>query len=244
MRQNLNFLKGALLDQLLELQEPCPLKNQGCPVVDELRRLKQEVKGLQELSNTDTLTGLFNFRYLLTALEGEMERTRRTGLSTGLIMIDLDNFKQINDTYGHESGNKALQWCSRIWRENIRRIDIPCRYGGEEFAIILPGARLPQAVRTAERLRALLVNSPVNLDSELARLTASFGVDAYTVRESLSVEAFVKRTDHFLLEAKAKGRNCVCYKEIKRTVAPTEITDKEREALFITRRSARQARQG
>ena len=232
-------MKGAPLDQHLELREPCPLKNQGCPVVDELRRLKQEVKRLQALSNTDTLTGLFNFRYLLTALEGEMERTRRTGLSTAFIMIDLDNFKRINDTYGHESGNRALHWTSRIWRENIRRIDIPCRYGGEEFAIILPGARLPQAIRTAERLRALLVDSPVNLNNELVRLTASFGVDAYRGRENLSVEAFIKRTDHFLLKAKAKGRNCVCYEEINTTIAPTEITDKEREALYATGRSAR-----
>jgi len=224
------------LDQLLELQESCPLKKQGCPVVDGLRRLKKEVKRLQELSQTDTLTGFFNFRYLLTALEGEMERTRRTGLSTGFIMIDLDNFKHVNDTFGHESGNKALQWSSRIWRENIRRIDIPCRYGGEEFAIILPGTRLPQAVRTAERLRILLVDSPVNLNGEPARLTASFGVDTYKGRENLSVEAFINRTDHFLLEAKAKGRNCICHEEIKSIAAPTEITHEEKEALSITRR--------
>ena len=227
------------MDQPLQLHEPCPLKNQGCPVVDELRRLKEEVKSLQELSQTDTLTGFYNFRYLLTALEGEMERTRRTGLSTALIMIDLDNFKLINDTYGHESGNKALQWSSRIWRENIRRIDIPCRYGGEEFAVILPGARLPQGVRTAERLRVVLGNSPVNLNSEVVRLTASFGVDTYGGRENLSVEAFIKRTDQFLLKAKAKGRNRVCYEESKTTVTPTEITDKERQALFMTRQSAR-----
>lgn len=232
------FLKGFPLDQLLDLQEPCPLKNQGCPVVDELLRLKEEVKRLQELSRTDPLTGFFNFRYFLTALEAEMERTRRTGLSTALIMIDLDHFKWINDTYGHESGNKALQWASRIWRKNIRRIDIPCRYGGEEFTIILPGTRLPQAARAAERLRVLLMNSPIKLNSKLVTLTASSGVDVYKGRENFSIEAFIKRTDHFLLEAKQKGRNCVYYEE-RRTVALTQVTDKEREALFTTRQPAR-----
>lgn len=97
------------MDQVLELDKRCPLNSQRCPLFDEFQRLKKENKKLRELSITDPLTGFYNFRYMLTALEGEMERTRRTGLPTGLIMTDLDNFKQINDTYDHESGNKALR---------------------------------------------------------------------------------------------------------------------------------------
>lgn len=220
------------MDQFRELQESCPLKNQECPVIDELRRLKEDCKRLQELSQTDALTGYFNFRYLLSALEGEMERTQRTGLFTSLVMIDLDYFKQINDTYGHESGNKALQWSTDIWRENIRRIDIACRYGGEEFAIILPGTRLPRAVHVAERLRIALADSPVELDGELVRLTASFGVDVYKGRENLSAKAFIERTDRFVFEGKAKGRNCVCFEEQEIAVVPTGVTDEEKKALF------------
>jgi diguanylate cyclase (GGDEF)-like protein len=228
-----------VLDQPLDLQEKCPSNNQECPVFDEVRHLREECKRLQELTQVDTLTGLFNFRYLMMALEGEMERTRRTGLSTGLIMSDLDHFKRINDTYGHECGNKALQWIGNIWHEKLRRIDMACRYGGEEFVVILPGTRLPQAIRAAERLRFALQSSPVKLNGKLVRLTASFGVDAYRGRKKLTVETFIKQTDHFLLEAKARGRNRVCYDENKITVAMEGLTPDEREALFATRRPER-----
>ena len=218
------------MDRFSEPQEACPLANKECPLVHEIRRLKQECERLQELSQIDTLTGFFNFYYLLNVLEGEMERARRTGLSTSLLMIDMDHFKQINDSFGHECGNKALRWATKIWRENIRRIDIPCRYGGEEFAVILPGIHLSHAVRTAERLRLLLANSHINLNGELVKLTASFGVDVYR-GENLSVKAFIERTDHFLLKAKKAGRNCVCHKEI--SIPSTEITEEERKALLI-----------
>jgi len=227
------------LDQLLDLQGKCPSTNQECPVFDEVRRLREECKRLQELTQVDTLTGLFNFRYLMVALEGEMERTRRTDLSTGLIMSDLDHFKRINDTHGHECGNEALQWIGKIWHEKLRRIDMACRYGGEEFVVILPGTRLPQAIRAAERLRFALENSPVKLNGKLVRLTASFGVDAYRGRKKLTVETFIKQADHFLLEAKARGRNRVCYDENKLTEAVEGLTLDEREALFATRRPER-----
>ena len=227
------------MDQLLNLPERCPLDSQECPVFDEVLRLREECKQLRELTQIDTLTGLFNLRYLLKALEGEMERTRRTGLTTGLIMSDLDHFKRINDIHGHECGNKALQWLSSIWRENLRRIDMACRYGGEEFVIILPGTRLPQAIHAAERLRLALENSPIKLNGKRVRLTASFGVDSYRGRKKLSVEKFIKRADRFLLEAKTKGRNRVCYDEDKITVAMEGLTHEEREALFATRRPER-----
>ncbi len=227
------------MDQLLDLQGKCPSNNQECPVFDEVRRLREECKRLQELTQVDTLTGLFNFRYLMVALEGEMERTRRTGLSTGLIMSDLDHFKRINDTHGHECGNEALQWIGKIWHGKLRRIDMACRYGGEEFVIILPGTRLPQAIQAAERLRSALESSPVKLNGKLVRLTASFGVDAYRGRKKLTVETFIKQTDHFLLEAKANGRNRVCYDESKITAAMEGLTLDEREALFATRRPER-----
>ena len=169
---------------------------------------------------------------MLEALESELERTRRTGVHTGLIMIDLDHFKRLNDDYGHEAGNKALQWSSSLWRSNIRRIDMPCRYGGEEFSIILPGSRLTQVARAAERLRAALVGAPLRLNGDVVSLTASFGVDAYGEKEDLTVEEFIKRTDRYLLEAKSKGRNRVCFDENKVRVLSTEVMADEREALI------------
>jgi diguanylate cyclase (GGDEF)-like protein len=98
---------------------------------------------------------------------------------------------------------------------------------------------LPQAIRAAERLRLALENSPVKLNGKLVNLTASFGVDAYRGRQKLTVETFIKQTDHFLLEAKARGRNRVCYDENKITVAMEGLTLDEREALFATRRPER-----
>lgn len=228
-------LEGSTLGQRLNKSESCPLGAHDCPFFAELERLKQECKALAELSQTDPLTGLYNFRYLIGALEREMERTRRTGLPTGIIIIDLDYFKRVNDTYGHQSGNEALKWAAKIWRKTLRRFDILCRYGGEEFAVILPGTRLPQAVLTAERLRSILASSPIGFDGQEITLTASFGVDIFNIREKLTVDDFIKRADGYLREAKAKGRNQVCYEEIKTTSVPSEVTGEERAALFITR---------
>ena len=213
----------------------CPARVKKCPVLKELVALKEECKRLREMIRKDTLTGYFNFGYLLEALGGEMERTRRTGLPTGLIMIDIDHFKRINDTFGHEVGNKALKWCAQVWKNNIRRIDIPCRYGGEEFAIILPSTRLPHAVRAAERLREAIADAPLDLGNIQVSLTASFGVDVYTASEALEPKEFISRADQLLLSAKETGRNCVRYPGKKVGSASTELTQEEREALFRKR---------
>lgn len=210
----------------------CPLGAQDCPVCDKARQLQEECDRLQELVHTDHLTGFFNRRHLMKALDQEMERTRRTGLPTGLIMVDLDYFKRINDTFGHQAGDEALKWSTSLWRANLRRIDIPCRYGGEEFAIILPGTRLGTSVRVAKRLQAVLQNSPVVLNGQEVFLTASLGVDTFTSQEELTVRAFIKRTDHYLLEAKIKGRNQVCYQKPQPEKETGEVTVDERTALF------------
>ena len=210
----------------------CPYGAEDCPIWAEAQRLQDECERLRELSRTDPLTGLFNRRQMMTALDQEMERTRRTGLPTSLIMIDLDHFKRINDTYGHQAGDEALRWASRVWRENLRRIDIPCRYGGEEFAVILPGTRLNTAMRVAKRLQATMENSPVVLNGRKVALTASFGVDTYTAREDLTVRAFLKRADRYLLEAKVKGRNRICCQQPAITKPTPEVTMDERSALF------------
>ncbi len=223
------------MPQLSRLGDTCPAGVNDCPALGEIQKLQHECKELAKQLQIDPLTRLFNVRHLFTALEHEMERTRRTGLPTGLIMVDLDHFKQINDTLGHQTGNKILQWVCRIWRERLRRIDIACRYGGEEFAIILPATRLAHAVRTAERLRGIVETSSLELDLGTVRITASFGVGAYTPEDELTVDTFIQHVDKFLLEAKALGRNRVGHPTTKPRPEPTEISAEERAMLFIGR---------
>ncbi len=179
-------------------------------IIKEIERLKVECERLRELSHLDSLTGL----------------------SIGLIMIDIDYFKRLNHKFGHEAGNRALQWFSGILRKQLRRIDIPCRYGGEEFSIILPGVRFSQAIHEAERLRVCLDSTPIPIDEQMVHIRASFGVDTYAGNENSSVEKFINRTDHFLLQAKAKGRNRVCYDKHKARIVPTEVSHEERALLF------------
>lgn len=213
------------------IEQQCPYDEASCPIRNELERLRKRVQELEALSRTDPLTGLYNVGYFLSVLEGEMERVRRTGTALSLVMIDLDHFKRINDTYGHESGNEALKWASRVWKNLLRRIDILCRYGGEEFTVILPGTRLHQGVVAAERLRKGLEASPVPLEGEGEVLTASFGVETFVGTENLTARGLIKRSDRFLLKAKADGRNCVRYDEERFAGSPTEVTPTEREAL-------------
>ncbi len=215
----------------------CPLGAKTCPLLKVLRRLHQECRRLLQLAQTDPLTGLFNRRCLLKALEREMERTRRTGLPTSLIMIDLDHFKRINDTFGHHTGDQVLRAVSRIWSKNIRQLDILCRYGGEEFAIILPGTRLPQAVRLAERLQAALAAGPVCPNAHSVAITASFGVASFRPEEKMSAKRFLARADRLLLQAKMQGRNNVQYQDSSLPPAPTGVTQEERLA-FYTKRNA------
>ena len=213
----------------------CPAGIDACPITAEAARLREQCDQLSERSQVDPLTGLFNFYYLMQALAMEMERTRRTAMPTGLIMLDMDHFKFINDQFGHQSGNEALRRTSRILRTSIRLIDIPCRYGGEEFTLVLPGTSLSQTVRTAERLRRTLEETPLHINGDQVTLTASFGVDVFKSGQVLTPDEFIERADQYLLKAKRLGRNQVCYEENVPATAPPGVTSAERAALFITR---------
>lgn len=180
-----------------------------CPNLMELERLRQEVRELAALVRTDELTGLYNFRYFNQAVELEMERTRRSGQPTVLIMMDLDHFKEVNDAHGHEVGNKVLADVARVIRTAIRRLDIPCRYGGEEFALILPDTDLAAGVLFAGRLRLMLESSVIQAGDIAVRVTASFGVDEYRPDDERSLKEFVDRVDAYLYDAKTRGRNTV-----------------------------------
>jgi two-component system cell cycle response regulator len=223
------------MPQRVKRASSCPLGQTDCPLLSQVAELQAECKHLLQLTNTDPLTGLYNLRYLLTILDQELERTRRTQLPTGLIMMDIDFFKKVNDSHGHIAGDRALQWVSGLLKENVRRIDTVCRYGGEEFAIILPGAHLHATAVLAERLRKLISGAPVDLGAISIPLTASFGVVVYQGDRDIAVRVFLDEADRMLLQAKAKGRNQVFgeTEEARRSLAG--VTSEERAALFTSR---------
>ena len=194
---------------------PCPAGDDNCPNFPEVQKLQDEVKELAALVRTDELTKLFNFRYFNQALSLEMERTRRSGQPTCLIMCDLDHFKVINDDHGHEVGNIVLRHVASLIRKTIRRLDIPCRYGGEEFTIVLPDTTLKQGVRFANRLRLILENTPIQAGDVRLGIEASFGVDVYNRGDQLKEKEFIEKVDGFLYLAKQTGRNRVCHEKFE-----------------------------
>ncbi len=158
---------------------------------------------------TDILTGLPNRRYFMARLEEEQARMLRLeGESTAVLMIDLDHFKQVNDTYGHAMGDGVLKHFAALMREDLRKIDIGARIGGEEFAIILPGANMEAAQSFAERLRQKLAQTPSTQDSLIIPMTVSIGISDINATDA-NPDAPLIRADEALYRAKSMGRNCV-----------------------------------
>jgi diguanylate cyclase (GGDEF)-like protein len=164
---------------------------------------------LRNQSLRDALTGLFNRRYLDDALAREIGRARRNVLPLSVIMIDLDHFKRFNDTNGHDGGDALLTEFGRTLSSVVRGEDIACRFGGEEFAVILPGADLAAAVQRAEEVRAAISRMTVKLrGAALAPVTASLGVAALHDHGKTGPD-LLKAADEALYEAKKEGRNRV-----------------------------------
>jgi diguanylate cyclase (GGDEF)-like protein len=210
----------------------CPVGEHACPFPDEVANLREKVQELAREVRTDGLTGLFNYRHFSDLLENEVERSRRSGLPLALIMVDLDHFKQLNDTWGHEAGNHVLVQVAKVLREGVRRIDAVCRYGGEEMAIVLPGARLTRAVQVAERLREHIEQLRFEAGGESLRISASFGVAVLRGTEVSDVSSLVQAADEMLYQAKAQGRNRVCHPPLIAETPETQVTRDEKRALL------------
>jgi diguanylate cyclase (GGDEF)-like protein len=163
---------------------------------------------VERQANTDGLTELPNRRHFEEALEGEISRAERFGGGLALILADLDDFKQVNDRYGHQAGDDVLRTFASILRDTVREIDLPARYGGEEFAVLLPQTDIEGAHQLAERLRRALASRPMATQpGSLVAVTSSFGVASFP--EAATPAALFAAADDALYQAKHAGKNCV-----------------------------------
>ena len=176
------------------------------------RRLNQEriqmLDELKKLSITDGRTQLYNSRYFYAQLKGEIERCNRYSHKLSLLLLDIDNFKEYNDTFGHLEGDKILVRLGRVIKSCLRKMDTAYRYGGEEFTIILPGTDGEEAHTVAERLRAAVLEEDFTDGQHPdVRITISIGVTQYLQEEKIA--SFVQRADQAMYQSKQAGRNRV-----------------------------------
>lgn len=164
------------------------------------RRLLDE---LERLSTTDALTGVYNRRHLDAVLKRELDRSRQAGIPLAVVMFDADHFKQFNDTYGHDQGDRVLKMLGQVMRAAMRKYDVPCRYGGEEFIVVLPSTDAAGARIVAERLRR--DTEAMNVDG--LKVTISLGVACYPDVPAATPEALVLAADGALYRSKEAGRN-------------------------------------
>ncbi len=174
-------------------------------------REKQQVVVLETLSKQathDPLTGLFNRRYLDQILYGEISHAQQNSSLVGILMADVDHFKQINDRYGHKAGDLMLQALADIMKKCVRSADIVCRYGGEEFVIVIPGASEPTVSRCAEEIRSKFQELCIESENRTIHATVSLGAAIYPLHGSNVDEVFVQ-ADRAMYRAKQAGRNQV-----------------------------------
>ncbi len=171
--------------------------------------LKTSNDRLRVLSSTDPLTGLYNRRHFMGVLEREFERTDRYGTPLSFVMFDIDHFKRLNDTFGHQAGDDVLRELGRVVREAVRASDVAGRYGGEEFCVLLPHTEVEGAAEFARRLRLTVENHPFPAQGETLRVTASFGVAACPSAAVQRAQDLIGVADEALYQAKSEGRNRV-----------------------------------
>jgi diguanylate cyclase (GGDEF)-like protein/PAS domain S-box-containing protein len=180
--------------------------------ITEAKRQEQALiamtRKLDALASRDPLTGLWNRRGLDSQLSREMERALRNGIWLVAVMIDLDDFKSVNDRLGHSAGDVVLKGIADRMNESLRPNDVLARIGGDEFLALLVDARFAEAVRVAERLRLAISDSPIRLSGDAVRVTASLGV-ARVAESCVSVEEILGQTRHALSRSKVGGKNRV-----------------------------------
>jgi diguanylate cyclase (GGDEF)-like protein len=185
----------------LKVNERTAELQQAIQVAEEARR------ALQDQAMRDSLTGLWNRRAIFEMLENEIYRAERDRLPITVLMIDLDHFKLINDTYGHLTGDRVLEEAAQRILQLIRPYDFAGRYGGEEFVIALPGCSPTVHTHRAEQFRGAVADAPIQTSSGALSITCSVGIAAHT--PGMPAEELIRQADEALYAAKRFGRNCV-----------------------------------
>jgi diguanylate cyclase (GGDEF)-like protein len=170
----------------------------------------QRFSSIQSMAIYDTLTGLYNRRSFEERLGIETQKSFYGSTPVSLVMVDIDLFKKVNDTFGHLEGDKVLCEIASLLKTSVRKKDTVARYGGEEFVLILSGAGLEEAAMIAERIRRLVESTPVQMEQAQINLTVSLGISNFPIHRPQSKEELVKMADLALYEAKRGGRNKVC----------------------------------
>jgi two-component system, cell cycle response regulator len=175
-------------------------------------RLKENYQKSLALALTDSLTGLYNRRYFTAHLEGLMTRIADGGQTAAVLMLDVDFFKRINDTFGHAAGDTVLREVAHRLARNVRSFDLVARYGGEEFVVVMPETTLPIAAMVAERLRNAVADKPIVLPERGSEISVTISIGIAIIEErGDSATASLSRADAALYEAKANGRNCAIH---------------------------------
>ena len=186
-----------------------------------IARVKIQVKikllqdRLKDLANTDPLTRLSNRRHLFGVLNNELERSQRSDNPCSLVMVDVDHFKSVNDTYGHHLGDKVLVGVARQLQDCMRTYDLAARFGGEEFALLLPETDPAQASTIAERVRVVVESMKFEGELKPLQLTISAGVATFPGPDVMTPDDLIRVADHSLYRAKDAGRNRVELSEVK-----------------------------
>ena len=172
-------------------------------------RLREQAVLLRELAVIDELTGLHNRRFFDCRLSHELDRFERYRHPLSLVLLDVDHFKRVNDTYGHDMGDDVLRHLAGIGQALIRRVDLFARFGGEEFALLLPDTGPEGALVAAERMRKRVEETPVTIDGQEIAITISVGVSSTSDRFTGDAHGLIRAADQALYEAKRSGRNRV-----------------------------------
>jgi diguanylate cyclase (GGDEF)-like protein len=197
---------GALLGRAVRYA--IQRKESEAELADAKARLEAANNRLEKLATTDDLTGLWNRRHFLAMLDRECQRVARTGTNLAVVMVDVDHFKDVNDTCGHPFGDRVLQEVATVMQNEARSVDMVARYGGEEFMIFMPETGADEAVTAAERLRRHVAEQPVSDGGRSREVTISVGVA--DLGDAVDPTNLLRHADEALYAAKEGGRNRTC----------------------------------
>ena len=200
--------KDAIVKELVESKK---LLEKYSNNLEEMVEQRTEI--LKWLSITDTLTGLYNRRYFIEQIELEFKRAKRYNRDLSILMLDIDHFKMVNDSYGHQIGDIVLRKISSIIINQLRDSDMAFRYGGEEFMVILPETKPEDAMNVAKRMKQEIMQTEHNYHTNSFKVTASIGI--VSVKDMIgafeTVDDIIKKVDDNLYKAKNSGRNTIVY---------------------------------